>query len=247
VLSSVARGRFPRLSEVLRGIPRGLDDVLARATAFDPRDRFGTVREFAEALLPYASRRVRESWQSGQSVAAEQSGAHVSGFSARLPPRTSMTVPRPRDTEATVRVRSLSAVRGYAASPAARRKRQLLIAAIAALALLLGLVVGVASSRGELSLAAKVSALSYGDVSQAELQPALPRPVRGPARTLRVSPARASTSLDGMRLGRGDVQLPETDASALHELRVSAPGYIPRVVLFRGAPSDLYITLEPAP
>jgi hypothetical protein len=179
-------------------------------------------------------------------VAAEQSGAHVSGFSTRLVPRTSMAVPRPRDKEATVRVRSLSAARAYSA-PAARRRRQLLIAAIAALALLLGLVVGVASSHGGLSLAAKVSALSHGDVSQAELQPARPRPAPAPARVLRVSPARASTRLDGMHLGRGDVRLPETDASALHELRVSAPGYVPRVVLFRGAPSDLYIALEPAP
>jgi tRNA A-37 threonylcarbamoyl transferase component Bud32 len=244
VLSSVARGRFPRLSEMVRGVPRGLDDVLARATAFDPRDRFGTVREFAEALLPYASRHVRETWQSRQSVPAEQSGAHVSGFSTRLAPRASMAVPRAPDAEATVRVRSLSAARAYAA-PAARRKRQLLIAAIAAFALLLGLVVGVASSHGGLSLPAKVSALSHGDASQPELQPALPPPA--PARVLRVSPARASTSLDGMHVGRGDVRLPETEGSALHELRVSAPGYVPRVVLFRGAPSDLYIALEPAP
>jgi serine/threonine protein kinase len=232
VLTSVARGRFPRLSEAVHGIPRGLDDVLARATAFDPRDRFGSVREFGEALLPFASRRVRDAWQSQAGSAGEQSGARVS---SRVPPLTSMMVPRTRDSEATVRVRNVSADRGRIL-PADRRKRQLLIATIAALALVLGLVAGVASSRGELSLAAKVSALSYGG-AQADSQ----------GRVLRVSPSRASSSLDGVSLGQGEVRLPRTDASALHELRVSAPGYVPRVVLFHGAPSELYIALEPAP
>lgn len=246
VLSSVARGRFPRLSEMLRDVPRGLDDVLARATAFDPRDRFGSVREFAEALLPYASRRVRESWQSRPSLDAEQSGARPSSFSQRIAPLTSMTVPRGRDSEATVRVR-LSPERAHAALPAGRRKRRLLIAAIAALALLLGLVVGVASSRGELALAAEVSALSNRESSPARMPPADAEDGQAPARILRVSPARANTSLDGMSLGRGDVRLPHTDGSTLHELRISAPGYVPRVVLFRGAPSELYIALEPAP
>ncbi|HEX6242339.1 MAG TPA: serine/threonine-protein kinase, partial [Polyangiales bacterium] len=80
VLSSVSRGQFPRLSEVLRQVPRGLDEALARATAFHPRDRFATVREFAEALLPHASRRVRETWQAngGAAVAEEHSGARLS-------------------------------------------------------------------------------------------------------------------------------------------------------------------------
>jgi eukaryotic-like serine/threonine-protein kinase len=245
VLTSVARGRFPRLSEVLRGVPRGLDDVLARATAFDPRDRFGSVREFTEALVPYASRQTREAWQRQGSLAAEQSGAHVFGYSRRIPPLTSMTVPRGRDTEATVRVRS-PVLRGRFALFAMRRKRRLVMAAVAALALLLGLMVGVASSRGELALAAKVSALEGAELARTQPEPAQ-REAPAATHIVRVSPARATSTLDGARLGQGDVQLPNTAPSALHELRVSAPGYVPRVVLFRSAPNDLYIALEPAP
>jgi hypothetical protein len=39
--------------------------------------------------------------------------------------------------------------------------------------------------------------------------------------------------------------LPPSDPNALHELRVSAPGHVPRVVLFRSAPRELEIALEP--
>jgi eukaryotic-like serine/threonine-protein kinase len=246
VLASVARGQFPRLSEALRHAPRGLDDVLARATAFHPRDRFASVREFAEALLPYASRRVRDTFHryEGSGVADEHSGARLS---LGQPPLQRHTA---RDSQATVRVRASVAGPAPRTSLEAPRQRRVLMGTVGVVALSLGLAVGITHLRNESSL---VSARHEGAVraaGQAALQAPLTTAPLAPHSTrarLSVRPEYALSVLDGRVLGQGDVQVPHAGDEDLHELRVSAPGYVTRVVLFRGVPVESVITLAHAP
>jgi serine/threonine-protein kinase len=248
VLSSVSRGQFPRLNERLRNVPRGLDDVLARATAFHPRDRYATVRELAEALLPFASRRVRDSWQAfgGVAVAEEHSGARLS--MPELPMRA------PRDSQATVRVRS-SMVGAQPSRPADEgpRHRRVLMGTVGALALGLGLAVGIVQVRTEPSVASAQITAALPGVGKASPAPRTSAPL-APAKKLppagsrlRVQPAHAVSVLNGRTLGSGDVHVPLTASDQLHELRVSAPGYVTRVVLFRGAPQESSIVLAHEP
>jgi hypothetical protein len=66
-------------------------------------------------------------------------------------------------------------------------------------------------------------------------------------RMLRVTPAQAEASIDGQKLGSGAVSLGPFSDDTLHTLRVEAPGYVTRVVLFRGAPDVQHIGLVAAP
>src|SRR5690606_26674135 len=43
VMARVARGKFPRLRDMRPDLPEALDEVLARATAYDPARRFESV------------------------------------------------------------------------------------------------------------------------------------------------------------------------------------------------------------
>jgi hypothetical protein len=108
-----------------------LDEVLARATAFHPRDRFASVHAFAEALLPFASRRMREAYQEGSLADAEVSGARIA-----------MPIPGTRDSEITVRVRS-SQARFHSQQVQQRSRRvALMLAALAGFVLACGVVLG---------------------------------------------------------------------------------------------------------
>ena len=58
IIAEVLRGHIPPVSELVEGVPRAVDDVIARAAAPNPRARFVTARAMAEALeaaLPLAS------------------------------------------------------------------------------------------------------------------------------------------------------------------------------------------------
>lgn len=246
VLTSVSRGQFPRFSHVLRGVPRGLDEALARATSYHARDRFGSVREFAEALLPFVSRRVREARQESVGVAAETGG------------RSAMTVAKRGDSQATLRV--LRVGQAGSASESApflgrnsrphegRRQKRLVIASIAGFALALGLVVGVAHSRGQSAAAEWAPAVQSLATAAGDSAPiANSRPLSAAAGplTIKVSPAYAESELDGRPLGRGHQRLASPEGTALHQLRVSAKGHVTRVVLFHTASGQLMVKLEP--
>ena len=89
---------------------------------------------------------------------------------------------------------------------------------------------------------------SVGKASPAPLYGAPLAPAkRQTAARLRVQPAHAVSVLNGRVLGSGDVHVPHGAADELHELRVSAPGYVTRVVLFRGAPQESSIVLAQEP
>jgi len=63
LLRHIAEGNVPAPRQVDASIPLALDAVLTRALATDPTARFGSMREFGAALLPFASLGVRHLWQ----------------------------------------------------------------------------------------------------------------------------------------------------------------------------------------
>jgi len=65
VMAAVLEGSIPRLSDQRSDLPRGIDDVVARALAKDPEVRFPTAQDFAAALeevIPPAPQREVGAW-----------------------------------------------------------------------------------------------------------------------------------------------------------------------------------------
>lgn len=60
---------------------------------------------------------------------------------------------------------------------------------------------------------------------------------------MKLTPQRARATLDGVPLGQKAFPVPAPSART-RELRVSAPGYIERVLLFRGTLAERRIVLE---
>ncbi len=63
LLRHVAEGAIVPARDIDVSIPMGLDAILSRALATDPRDRYESMRDFGAALLPFASPTQRHIWQ----------------------------------------------------------------------------------------------------------------------------------------------------------------------------------------
>ncbi len=226
VLAKVARGKHPRLARVAPWLPRDLDLALARATAQKPAQRFASVNDFAHALVPFASARTRKLWLSR----AERAGM----CSAQLLSGTFHTQPAGHARPAT----PIDAVpqRGAGWRPWARASLRM----VGGVALLgLGLMAGLGVTRGEAEeRTPPLDALEHEASASG-------RGAHRPNAThvIQLSPAYAKAELDGIEIGRGGFVLPEPD-DALHQLRVSAPGHVVRIVLFRGALEESTIALD---
>ncbi len=59
LLHAIVRGRYIPPDEAIADLPPGVSAVLQRALSREARDRFETVRAFADALLPFADARTR--------------------------------------------------------------------------------------------------------------------------------------------------------------------------------------------
>ena len=65
VVAAVLEGNVPRPSDLCRGLPPGIDAIVARALASDPGARYATAQDFAaalEAVIPPASPREVSAW-----------------------------------------------------------------------------------------------------------------------------------------------------------------------------------------
>jgi serine/threonine protein kinase len=234
VMIQVARGRFPRLHEVAKDLPAALDDVLARATELDPRRRFSSTAEFAHALLPFASARTRRLWVSRDARNGVFSAQLLSGVwrmdedSGELddPGATTRIVRRPRPP----------------------KSKLLFLAGVAALGLFAGLSVGAAHGMSVLGAVKAERASPLGPATHPSVAgPVLQRPLAASAqRIVHVEPSQAEIHLDGVLVGHGAFVAPRFDGAEVHELRISAEGFITRVMLFRGALEGDAFELEAA-
>jgi len=236
VLTRVARGRFPRVRDQLPRIPAAFDDVLSRATALDPERRFASVTDFANALLPFASPRTRRLWISRDSRQGVFSAQLLSGV-WRMWDDASGELTTGHQTTRVVRIRP--------------PKAQLGLLAVAACALGAGLLVG-AMHGGQLFNTPNGSAVAVMlprvAASDRPHDDTVQRPLAATTqRLLRVEPSDAEVFVDGTLVGRGTFAAPQFSDGRLHELRVSSPGYITRIALFREGLVSEQIRLERDP
>jgi len=240
VLVQVARGKFPRVTGTQQVLPGELQEVIARATARRASHRYASVHELAHALVPFASPRTRSLWRSRDARFAVVGTPLFSGTYRAAPHEEVTLVASSSTTLACSRVRRLAATAS--------------LRVFGGFALLgLGLIAGLGVTSSELAAprrplapaAAPSPAPSAPETFGSLLLPAhaaLAAHVRHPQ--LRLVPRDALVELDGVPLGRGEVELPDLGHD-LHELRISAPGHVARVVLFRGMLADGTIQLDP--
>ncbi|MDB4988008.1 MAG: Serine/threonine protein kinase PrkC, regulator of stationary phase [Myxococcaceae bacterium] len=224
VLHEVARGKFPRVRSLQPMLPLMFEEVLVRATSRNPGQRFASVSDFAYALVPFASARTRKLFVTRE----ERAGV----YSAQLLSGNYRTEPRQE---------AVSVAASFAPRSVSRQLGRSWLRMLGGAALLgIGLVAGFAVTHG---VAEAEKAVPQQGALELALAPsaALAAPLQ---RTVRLVPPEAMASLDGAELGRGDFVLPEL-SDGVHELRISAPGHIARVVLFRDALEDSTIVLDP--
>jgi serine/threonine-protein kinase len=83
VCASVVTDEPPRVRDIVKDVPAGLDAVIWRCLRKDPKERYATVADFAAALAPYGS--------PGSALSAER----VSRISATTYRRSIMRLPMP--------------------------------------------------------------------------------------------------------------------------------------------------------
>jgi serine/threonine protein kinase len=224
VVERVVEGRFPRASEARPSLPPAFDEVLLRATALKPERRFASVEELARALLPFASLRARKLWASRGHGGAPH---FAPGWDADDPHATIQLTPLPRNSRPAV-------------LPSASRWFLPIGLALCAAMVVIGLRLEPSASQASLTQPAAAAAPAASDVAGQE------RPLAPSTQHLvALSPAHAHATLDGVPLGQGFVHLPPFHDDQVHELRVSAPDHITRVLLFRRALDSARIVLDP--
>jgi hypothetical protein len=226
VLERVGRGRFPRVRALHGHLPAELDQVLERATAFEPERRYASTAEFASALVVFAGARTQALYESRE---------------LRTPERASRPVIVARDDAAYSTSRGPLALPAVRSLFAGRHARWLLLPLFVSFASLCGAYVGT-----DRAPAASLSELRGAAVAARESAEARVMPQNRPhtQRLIALSPAHAVATLDGEPVGSGMVLLPSFHDGKVHELRVSAKGHITRVLLFRRTLDGARVALD---
>jgi serine/threonine protein kinase len=77
LMSAILEAPIARPSSLVAGVPAALDDVILRAMARDPGERFPSVAALGRALLPFAVERVAERWTHELDISPAETGATV--------------------------------------------------------------------------------------------------------------------------------------------------------------------------
>ncbi len=255
LLHSIAFDSF-QLPSAHVELPPELEAVILRAMAHDPEDRFASIRDFAIALLPFASPPARDYWslelQSITTAGAGGAPLPAFGRSPTLPPQSlgrfeappKRPAPNHREvidadvltpSAAAALDRSRTSLQPLRAARRARRnKRQRSVFWIGALAGaflgLAGVWVGGHAQRGRSATGMAVLAATPASRRVFEID-------------VRVEPPTAAVLLDGQRVGVGHFRTQLARNGTVHELRASADGYITRSVSFRdeGPPREIHL------
>ena len=232
-------GEFRPLGELRHDVPEALQAAVHRAMARHPRDRFPSMAAFGRALLPFASERTRitherEFVDAPTLVASAELdtalAAHYTSAATPLgDPFGRHGEPARPPTASGVRIRESS----EATLPTQQRESRKLTLLVSAFVVV--------------ALAFAVLAVVLLQRQNAQVQP--PRQeskVFGV--TLLVHPSSALIELDGVTVAHGEFAGTLRSDGQDHVLRVSAPGYEPKSLVFRdAAPGQRVLELAPLP
>ncbi|MFT3926203.1 MAG: serine/threonine-protein kinase [Myxococcales bacterium] len=244
LLSSIVTAAPKPLSDYVPDAPIELREALAKALQKQPDARFGTMREFARALLPLSSQRTRALYASELEVHMESTARPVQvRHSGTKSPDGSL-----------------------ASSPPAPLKRKAAIALGAAL--VAGVAWAVVRDQARVpeptTVALKdTTKLGTAAPAPAAMAPAVPREpaaeAQAPSQALSstakgevaryevsvlVDPPQATIVLDGHRMATSKLVAAFKVDGSTHVLEASAPGYRSASVMFQDAPPPARIQLE---
>jgi eukaryotic-like serine/threonine-protein kinase len=131
LMTSITTTDATPVHEVEASVPVGVSEVVRRAMSRDPAQRFPSVRELGQALIPFADELTRAMWTSefGGSQAAREPAARPNTSAAAV----SHTAVESAGTIASFEAESRSAAHATRAASAGRRKLVLALAAASGL------------------------------------------------------------------------------------------------------------------
>lgn len=218
IMNQILAGQFHPPCALCPEVSPGFERVILRALQVDPDRRYGSMRQLAAELVPWASAAVQAQWgqflQGPDDLDREEEDQATSVHDAST--RLSLLPPPPPPAHTGTVSLAAGEVRGAPRSP---RAAWPVLGVAITLALPLGAWIQRARSRdpratGTIATAAP-SASPTDDLYEV---------------ALRVQPADASIELDGVAVSRGAWSHRFARRDPPHRLRVSAPGYEPQTL-----------------
>jgi hypothetical protein len=270
LLHAVAYDSFRPPSDYYE-IPPALEAVILRAMSAEPGDRFGSMRELALELLPFASEAAREYWSLELAASTEpDTGKRLPQISRHPSPTSQSLAQTLNTTQTNMRApvpahasrNDIVVARTVPPPPPPPRLREVTPAQI------------VAQTRAKLELEAIVLeaqrkrrlrsvligtgagvllGISVFGVWFMRSEPGQPNSGARPKDAeyfdvdVKAAPGNASIVIDGSTVATGQFIRRYRIDGVEHELRVSAPGWAPATVKFRDASPPNVVRLEPAP
>jgi len=237
----------PSLVDPSLDLPRAFEDLVLRALARDPEDRFQSmaafelaIRELLEEVDPVAASGVRPA------VPTPIPRAHGSAESSTESQPTQLAKHTSQQSRGGTPSAALLRARATAARKVKRRRRNLLlIVAGSAIFAAAGLVLGTLALRSSRDHGERTPAEQVEDLGPpAPSTPSEPQPNTVEVR-FAVHPPNARVAIDGVLARENPVRLPRSNQT--HEVVVSAPGHATARRTFQAlVDGEVVVELEPA-
>jgi serine/threonine-protein kinase len=243
VLHSIVQGRFQSPAAHRPDLPPGLTDVVLRAMATNPADRFESVRALGRALLPFASEGSRAAWMPAFDDAAASSKREGTGRFSIATGASVLTQSQGRTTTGDVpAVREVERVHTTLSNAAGEIGDDVRLPSSSPLPWLAAAAALVLVGGGALAY----FALRSGEPSG---PPQASRPTEQVAPTLAVAisadPPNATFLLDGRPAGTRQLNATVPRDGRAHEVLVAAAGYETARIAFTDSPPPSTIRLVP--
>jgi len=233
LIQELASGHFKPPRAVRPDLPEEFEQIILRAAALEPADRYETMDAFGRALLPFASPKARDAWTQVFDAASSTRPAPIASTTA---PRKAVLAAAqdrsiwertPEQAWEQVRERARPALEWLAARWVRARRHPRALTALGA------------AFGGLLLLVSVIYALTT-DVGP----PAAQAADRAFRVSVRVDPPSARIDLDGTIVGNGSFSRSFPRNGVTHHMTITQPGYETRLVAFRNAPPPRALTLR---
>jgi serine/threonine-protein kinase len=263
MLRAIGDGDYPPPRRLRPELPEELEAIIMRAMNMDPAQRFPTLRQMGQALLPFAGDTARVLWAdtfSGRSEAPTPR-AISAGMTIAMPPSSGgATPPRkhvsgtrilpPDSPQSPVRNRSSSSPSHPTGTTLGTATGQRLDSMERPPRSRVGLVVTGVIAAGVGAFVVVMLLLRQPAEDQAGARPG-PAAATAPTPSFRVEvaadPPTATLELDGDPAGIGTLRRTLPKDGSGHRLVAHAPGYRDAIVRFTDEPPPPRLNLEPVP